>query len=186
MQLSRDSITQAALEILSEFGLADVSMRRIASCLGVAPGALYWHVSNKQELIASMAEAILAPLTDSPAADPAELSAQLWRCVLAVRDGAEIVVAAISQPQSGVGAELEAVFLRVVGQAAPARASQSNVRSAARGLLHLTLGAAAVEQSGAQLADATGAADGPDAAALTADHARAVSLLLAGLEQAPR
>ena len=62
MQLSRDSITDTALGILAEFGLADVSMRRIASSLGVAPGALYWHVESKQELVAWMAEAILAPL----------------------------------------------------------------------------------------------------------------------------
>ena len=50
MQLSRERITQAALELLSGYGLADVSMRRVASSLGVAPGALYWHIANKQEL----------------------------------------------------------------------------------------------------------------------------------------
>lgn len=40
MQLSRETITAAALSILGEYGLGDVSMRRVATALGVAPGAL--------------------------------------------------------------------------------------------------------------------------------------------------
>ena len=45
MQLSPERITDAALAILAEYGLGDVSMRRVAAALGVAPGALYWHLS---------------------------------------------------------------------------------------------------------------------------------------------
>ena len=62
MQLTRERITEAALAILAEYGLADVSMRRVATSLSVAPGALYWHISNKQELIATMAEEIVQVL----------------------------------------------------------------------------------------------------------------------------
>ena len=63
MQLSRERITEAALGLLAEYGLADVSMRRVASTLGVAPGALYWHIANKQELIACLGEAIVQMLS---------------------------------------------------------------------------------------------------------------------------
>lgn len=98
MQLSREAITSTALEILRTYGLADVSMRRVATTLGVAPGALYWHIENKQELIASLAAEIVAPATNTPPADPEQLCAQLRHDVLAVRDGAEVVLAAIGQP----------------------------------------------------------------------------------------
>ena len=60
--LSRESISRQGLAILDEYGLADVTMRRVASALGVAPGALYWHISNKQELIAGIATLIIAPI----------------------------------------------------------------------------------------------------------------------------
>ena len=87
MQLSRERITQAALELLSGYGLADVSMRRVASSLGVAPGALYWHIANKQELLASLAEHIVRPLMSDPVPDPAELSRALREAVLGNLDG---------------------------------------------------------------------------------------------------
>ena len=62
MQLSRPVIARAALDILKSYGLADVSMRRVAGSLGVAPGALYWHIDSKQALIAAMADEIIAPV----------------------------------------------------------------------------------------------------------------------------
>ncbi|MDN6510824.1 MAG: TetR/AcrR family transcriptional regulator, partial [Corynebacterium sp.] len=49
MQLNRDRIHAAAFDILSEYGLGDLTMRRLAKTLEVAPGALYWHYPSKQE-----------------------------------------------------------------------------------------------------------------------------------------
>lgn len=182
MQLSRERITGAALGILREYGLADVSMRRVATTLGVAPGALYWHVANKQELIATVAEAIVQPLLDGPVPDPAALSRQLRELMLGVRDGAEVVVAAVGQPDSQVRDDLERRFDEAVRLAAEG-ASTRDARTAARGLLHLTLGEAAVTQSTAQLAEATGAPEGGAGGANGEEHAAAVGFLLAGLER---
>ena len=184
MQLTRQRITEAALRILGEYGLADVSMRRVASSLGVAPGALYWHIASKQELIACMGEAIVQQLLDGPLPDPARLSAELRGAVLGVRDGAEVVIAAMSQPHARVQGTIEARFTASV-QAAVGEAA-SNARIVGQALLHLTLGSAAVHQSAAQLAQATGpagtdSADG-DVAASEAEHAAAVRFLLDGLE----
>ena len=64
MALNRTLILDTALDLLGKYGLADVTMRRVASALDVAPGALYWHLSNKQELIAAMARSILTPVLD--------------------------------------------------------------------------------------------------------------------------
>ena len=60
VQLSKDSIIAASLTILGTFGLADMTMRRVAASLGVAPGALYWHFKNKQALIDATARTLLA------------------------------------------------------------------------------------------------------------------------------
>jgi AcrR family transcriptional regulator len=44
-----------------------VTIRRIAQEFGVTPMALYWHVANKDELLAAMGDALLAGVTPPPA-----------------------------------------------------------------------------------------------------------------------
>lgn len=180
MQLTRERITAAALDILGEYGLADVSMRRVATALGVAPGALYWHITNKQELLASMAETITQPLLEGPVPEPANLARALRALALSVRDGAEVLLAAVSQPEAAVRESLSHRFVAAVENYAGGESSISNVRAAALGLMHLTLGDAAVHQAGAQLAELTG---GPavDEDAARSSHDAAVEFLLAGL-----
>ena len=65
MALDRDQVVDAAWHILQTYGLGDLSMRRLARELGVQPGALYWHVANKQELLTVLAERMVAPLESS-------------------------------------------------------------------------------------------------------------------------
>lgn len=185
MQLSRETITAAAFNILGEYGLGDVSMRRVATALGVAPGALYWHIENKQDLIASLAAEIVRPLstgtdaTDAP--DVAALAAALRTQVLSVRDGAEVVLAALSQPDAPVREELIAVFVAQVRAEWGDAASASVARAAAANLVYMTLGAAMVYQAGAQLAALTGEPPAVSAADAAREHAEGVALLLAGL-----
>lgn len=187
MHLDRAAITQEAMTILRQYGLADVSMRRVATALGVAPGALYWHIDSKQDLIAGMAEAIVGPVLEAPAAagitpDPVEVSALLWQQLLGIRDGAEVVIAAVAQPDAAVHTRLIDVFERSVEGwvGGDKGASKSQKRAAASGLLHLTLGAASVEQSGSQLAAATGGA-ASGARDAQAQHRLSVELILGGL-----
>ncbi|MBB2921943.1 TetR family transcriptional regulator [Cellulomonas cellasea] len=72
MSLSRVQVVAAALEILDEYGLGDLTMRRLATSLGVQPGALYWHVANKQALLAEVADAIVADLPGLTAGEAPE------------------------------------------------------------------------------------------------------------------
>src|SRR5262249_41885624 len=44
-----------------------VTIRRIAQEFGVTPMALYWHVANKDELLAAMGDALLADVVPPPA-----------------------------------------------------------------------------------------------------------------------
>lgn len=97
MQLNRKVILDAAEEILVSYGLPDLSMRRLATSLGVAPGAMYWHFPNKQALLGGIAQrliaAVPAPRKDS---DPRIFCEDLFRAITSVRDGAEITLAAVA------------------------------------------------------------------------------------------
>jgi AcrR family transcriptional regulator len=58
--LTRDAIVQRALEIGDQEGLEAVSIRRVASDLGVTSMALYRHVRDKNDLYNAMLEAVIA------------------------------------------------------------------------------------------------------------------------------
>lgn len=177
MQLSRPVIARAALEILNSYGLADVSMRRVAGSLGVAPGALYWHIDSKQALIAAMADEIVAPVLASAHAGPKEFCAALREALLSHTDGADVVSTAASQADSPVFPALLAGIRASFPNDAP--------ESAAAGLLYLTLGAANLHQAGTRLQEITaGETAVPYGSAEQVEAA--VDLLLAGLDADPR
>jgi len=52
--LKRGAVVQAALDIADGEGLEAVSIRRVASELGVRPMALYTHIASKDDLVALM------------------------------------------------------------------------------------------------------------------------------------
>jgi TetR/AcrR family tetracycline transcriptional repressor len=103
MALNRDRIVQAALRLLDEVGLEPLSLRRLASDLGVHASALYWHFRDKQELLDEMAQAVAAavPATQMPRAGALAwdglltFTARAWRqAMLSRRDGALLLTAA--------------------------------------------------------------------------------------------
>lgn len=74
--MNRQDVLDRAIETLDSYGFADLSMRRLATSLGVQPGALYWHFANKQTLLMAVAEVILQPVltpaTGAQAHEPAD------------------------------------------------------------------------------------------------------------------
>lgn len=54
----------AAMGLVEEHGLEALSMRRLAAELGVAVTAIYWHVGNREALIAQLVDRVLAELGD--------------------------------------------------------------------------------------------------------------------------
>jgi len=65
--LSRDSICAAALEAIDEAGVEAMSMRRLATSLGVKASSLYYHFGNRDELVHAVVEFLfreLGPLPD--------------------------------------------------------------------------------------------------------------------------
>ena len=59
MRYRRDDVVARAIEVLDAHGLDALSMRRLAGDLGVQPGALYHHFTNKDALLAAIADEIL-------------------------------------------------------------------------------------------------------------------------------
>lgn len=139
--MTREIIITAALDLLETYGLADTTMRRVAASLGVAPGALYWHIKNKQALIAALADEILRPVAGN---NPEEFALSLRHNLLRYRDGAELTTAALSQPGSQAWRRL---FLLVDATLAPLTPDRPLRAAGVEALLHVVLGATVMEQN---------------------------------------
>ncbi|MEV1004161.1 TetR/AcrR family transcriptional regulator C-terminal domain-containing protein [Nonomuraea sp. NPDC050202] len=57
--ITRERIVAVALELLNEKGMDALTVRALASRLGVGAPALYWHVRNKQELLDEMSTFVM-------------------------------------------------------------------------------------------------------------------------------
>ena len=162
MALTREQVVETAVGILSDFGLGDLSMRRLARELDVQVGALYWHVKNKQELLVDVAARLLGGIAGdmAPSAEPREairrLAVAIRGALAPVPDSAEVVqLAQTMQP----AALAPIIRLRDLLEAAGVPADRS--AWAQHLLLNHILGSVAAQQDRATL-DAVGAVGGPD------------------------
>jgi AcrR family transcriptional regulator len=190
---TRTDVVETALSILDEFGLADLSMRRLAGVLDIQPSALYWHVPNKQTLLALVADQILdraakvdhAATGDWKAITLAEAIA-IRDALLAFRDGSEVVSSTLAL---GLGADGALARIRVgIDAVCP---DVEMARIASESILFLILGQVWHEQQRMQ-ADSLGVV-APAVASSPADasvlHGRidsiatGIGLILDGLEK---
>lgn len=137
--LTRAAIVGAAAQILAEFGLADLSMRRVADSLGVQAGALYYHVPNKQSMLSAIADELLGSLPEP--ASLTQWARDYRRVLLSVRDGAELVTST------------RAMGLGDVDPTAPARhlVDAAHADTVLATFEHFVLGATMHDQTQAQL-----------------------------------
>lgn len=180
VQLSKQLIVATSLEILSEYGLGDVSMRRLASRLDVAPGALYWHVKNKQALIEAMATAITDDFITQSAQLPIHPTAETFRrVVLSYRDGAEVVTAGLASPHLRSRVEEHLAASMLLRHSAATDVTATDTATVAFTLLHFMTGAVSTEQTRVQLA-ALGTDEQPsiDTRDAAAQFSRGVGLIL--------
>ncbi|MDG6110360.1 TetR family transcriptional regulator [Dactylosporangium aurantiacum] len=64
--LSRQRIVEAAVELLDAEGEAGLTFRALSARLKTGPGAIYWHVANKDELLLAATDAVLATTGAGP------------------------------------------------------------------------------------------------------------------------
>src|SRR5699024_10542143 len=84
-----------------------MTMRRLAPTLGVVPGALYWHVSHQQALLAEIAASFITHLQGF---SPMDFVANLRNILLTHRDGAQLVTSLLSQADSSTWEQLKQTF----------------------------------------------------------------------------
>jgi AcrR family transcriptional regulator len=58
--LSKERIVETAIEILDTGGESALTFRALAARLATGSGAIYWHVANKDELLAAAADDVIA------------------------------------------------------------------------------------------------------------------------------
>ena len=102
MKVNRDMVARAALKLLNDVGLEQLTLRHLGAELKVQAAAIYWHFKIKEELIDEMATIVLAE--GAPNLLPARTSSDwnVWaaafgnglrKTLLAYRDGARMVSA---------------------------------------------------------------------------------------------
>ena len=85
--LSRKRVLRAAMAHADKRGLNELSMRKLAEVLGVAPMALYRHIANKDDLIDAMIDVVFTEI-ELPARD-ADWRAAMRQRAISVRDALE-------------------------------------------------------------------------------------------------
>jgi AcrR family transcriptional regulator len=117
--LSRRRIVQEALRIVDAEGLRALTMRRLASELGVVPMALYYHVPNKAALYDGIVEAVMSEIDISvddlaaPFDQRLKKAARAYREVLVAHPNALPVVADRSPNTTGALRPVE-TMLRIL------------------------------------------------------------------------
>lgn len=165
MALTQLAVVDTAVDILQQFGLADLSMRRLAKELDVQVGALYWHVKNKQELLAQVAAKLLntSALKVNPAdfASPSDalmqLTRKLYLALLPIQDSPEVVEVASALQAQDLNPIVQLRELLML-----AGLSEEQARFGQQLLLNHVLGSVAYRQNLIQLDVAAAQSDGFD------------------------
>ncbi|SCK34498.1 transcriptional regulator, TetR family [Streptomyces sp. LamerLS-316] len=118
--LSKERIVEAAIEMLDAGGEKALTFRGLAARLATGSGAIYWHVANKDELLAAATDDVIARVVTDVAED-AEPRAAIRAMALGVFDAIDVHpwagvqlsrrpwLAALPQLFEGFGGQLEAL-----------------------------------------------------------------------------
>jgi AcrR family transcriptional regulator len=79
-RLKRDHVLQAAIELADEGGIDSLSMRKLASRLGLRPMSVYHYVSSKDQLLSGILERVVREF--EPAAERGEWKPAVRRAVM--------------------------------------------------------------------------------------------------------
>jgi AcrR family transcriptional regulator len=146
----RSDVLAHAVALLDTHGLAALTMRRLGAELDVQPSAIYHHFASKQELLAAVADEILArgarPRTATAWPEQLrEVCSELRHAMLDCTDGAD-VVATVWAFGLGAAAPVAEIEKILVGAEVPAEL----VPVASRTLVHYVFGHAFEEQTARQ------------------------------------
>ena len=83
---SKERLLQAAIEYVSEHGVADLSLRRLATAIGTSHRMLIYHFASKEGLLIEVIRAVeeqqrqmLADFEIDPSLSPTEVGRRMWQ-----------------------------------------------------------------------------------------------------------
>ena len=100
MAVTRDDVVQTAIQLLQEVGLDGLTLRRLATELGISAPSLYWHVKDKRELLDLMSEQMVRMAREKMPPFPPDLQwdekiaegmRRQYEAIISYRDGARVV-----------------------------------------------------------------------------------------------
>ena len=149
MPLEAADAVRVALNLLEDVGLDKLTVRRLATGLGVKAPALYWHFHSKRALLDHMTDAIVAPVVAGlPDGGPwlkwlEDAASALHAALLAHRDGARVALGADFTTARALGEFAE----RAVEVLHEAGFPIGEATRAAGVLVHFVLGRAVEDQT---------------------------------------
>ena len=121
-RLSKSAVVSRALELADRGGVDSLTIRRLATELGVTPMALYWHFRSKEELLAALSDHIWSAVdlaVDQSAPWPDQLRAIMESLVGVLRahpSGAQLVLSHKKESDGSMrAAEIALGLLRGAG-----------------------------------------------------------------------
>lgn len=152
--LSRERIVEAAIGLLDTAGEGGLTFRALAERLATGPGAIYWHVANKDELLAAATDAVVAGAVAIQPAESAEsdsgsgsardgIHAVALRLFEAAEEHPWLAPQLAAQLSRGPGGTVAPRIFEGIGRQVRALGvPESNWFAAASALMHYVLGAA--------------------------------------------
>jgi TetR/AcrR family tetracycline transcriptional repressor len=124
--LTQEQVVKRAVDLMAEAGLEALTLRRLATDLGVSAPTLYWHVRNKRELLDLMAEALVARAGRTTAPAPgqpweewlAERARLQFQALVSHRDAALVVAG--NRPTEATLPDIEEVLASLAAVGFPA------------------------------------------------------------------
>ncbi|MEW2452681.1 TetR/AcrR family transcriptional regulator [Streptomyces albus] len=149
--LTRERIAEAAVELLDTAGERGLTFPALSERLSTGPGAIYWHVSDKNDLLGAATEAVIGtalPARPAPSPSSQPQREQVHAVALALYDAieahpwlpAQLAVQLSRNPWGPVTARIfEGISRQVIALNVPAH----SWFTATSALMHYILGAAA-------------------------------------------
>ncbi|WP_053847217.1 TetR/AcrR family transcriptional regulator [Streptomyces sp. NRRL B-24085] len=139
--LRQEQIVQAAVVLLDEGGVENLSMRKLGSRLGITGAALYWHVKSRHDLLLLAVDSVWGqvplPHPDGPHWRPALLAMADDVRALCVRHPWLLTAMAI-QPLDGPS--IDRHFRHLLAVCEKAGLTRQDAEQAAQSILTFTLG----------------------------------------------
>ena len=146
--LSRERIVETAVELLDAAGEDGLTFKTLTERLATGPGAIYWHVANKGELLDAATDAVVtAALEIEPSGSPSEVEPRIRAVALGLFTAIErhpwlATQLATQLSRSPSGSVTPRIFESIGRQVRALGVPEGNWFTATSALMHYILGAA--------------------------------------------